>query len=89
MKVKSVYFVKKLGTIVDGISSWNDELQHKQGDVLVCGDRSWTVSRVDRIHQSCFGVPKERRHTLILEPIGHSEQPNVGDELVRTAKVNQ
>jgi hypothetical protein len=82
MKVIGIFNIKKRGTVISGVSPYRDNVSHKNGDILSCGDKSWKVIAVDRFHQGCFGVPKERYHGLKLEPIDHDSQPNVGDELV-------
>jgi hypothetical protein len=78
------YRAFKKGTkIIDGESPWNVNLTHMEGQILSCGAKQWRVSKVDKIHHCCFvGTPQTRRHCLILEPLGHQDQPNVGDILI-------
>jgi hypothetical protein len=83
MKVVSVINIQARGPCVCGESPWEEGLEHKMGDVLSCGEKQWRVRGLSLIHQSCFGAPKTKYHNLLLEPIGHDEQPNVGDELVK------
>ena len=82
MKVTGLFNIKSRGTVITGVSPWQDNLSHKNGDVLSCGDKKWMVVGVDHFRQGCFGIPKERHHGLQLQPIDHDSQPNVEDELV-------
>jgi hypothetical protein len=82
MIVDGIFEGVKIGTIVTGHSNWQDNLTHKVGDVLTCETKQWTIIGVERIHQGCFGAPKDRYHALKLDPIGHDTMPAEGDILV-------
>jgi hypothetical protein len=85
MKIHGVFDLKIRGKVVAGRSPWTDNVWHKIGDVLICGDKKWRVIAVDTIFQGCFSIPTTRMHGLQLEPIDHNEQPNIGDDLVHGA----
>jgi hypothetical protein len=82
MKITGLFNIKKRGIVVCGISPWQDNIQHKLGDILTCGTKQWRVIAVDHFRQGCFYTPKDRMHSLQLEPVGHNSQPNIDDELI-------
>ena len=83
MIVDGVFNLKNI-KVITGSTPWEDNIQHKIGDVLTCGDKKWKVSAVDKMHQGCFGVSttSTRHHGLKLDPIDHDSQPQVGDDLI-------
>lgn len=82
MKVDGIFNIKKRGKVIAGSTLWTDNVYFTNGQILACGDKKWRVIGVDSFRQGCFGMaPTWRHHGLQLEPIGHSDQPNVGDEL--------
>lgn len=83
MKVQFIFSMKDGRKAVSGESLWNDELFHKVGDVLTCDSKQWRVTAVDHIFQGCFGAPKYRQHSLMLEPINHSDFPEKDNVLVK------
>lgn len=83
MIVKGIFHHSDGSKTVDGLSPWRANIQHQVGDILTCGNRQWKVVAVSYWRQGCFGEPINRFHTLKLEPIGHSDLPNEGDELVK------
>jgi hypothetical protein len=82
MEVTHIYDIKELGKLFTGKSRWEDEVYHQNGDVLSCGSKKWRVTAVSHFRQGCFGVPQYRLHSLKLEPIDHTDFPQVGDVLV-------
>ncbi len=84
MKITGIFHIKQRGPLISGVSDWQDNLSHKNGDILSCGDKKWRVIAVDRFYQGCFGIPKERYHGLQLQPIDHSDQPKEGDVLIHS-----
>lgn len=83
MKVIGIFTFKNGSKAVSGSSLWDDNLTHKIGDTLICGEKKWQVVAVDHIHQGCFGVPTTRWHALKLQPIDHNDLPNIDDVLVK------
>jgi len=83
MKVFDILKLKDGIKVVCGESLWDDNITHKVDDILVCGEKRWQVVSVDHLHQGCFGVPTTRWHALQLQPIGHSDLPNIDDILVK------
>ena len=67
---------------ISGETIWEDNVSHRVGQVLTCGSKQWKVVAINRIYQGCFSKPEKRYHDLKLEPINHTDQPNVDDRLV-------
>jgi len=83
MKVEGLFNIKKRGVVVLCTYTVETLPKFKMGDTLSCGDKKWKVTGIGFPHDSCFGPPPEKRFLdVILEPIDHNDQPNVGDELV-------
>ena len=82
MIMKVDFTSKVLGkTVVSFISPWEKQLAFENGNVIACGDKNYKVISVDSIFQGCFGAPKNRMHSLMVEPMGHESVPQVDEEI--------
>lgn len=82
MEVTHIYDIKGLGKLFTGKSRWEDEVYHRNGDILSCDSKQWRVTAVSHFRQGCFSVPRYRLHSIKLEPIDHQDFPQVGDILL-------
>ena len=82
MEITHIYDIKELGKLFTGKSRWEDKVYHRIGDVLSCDSKKWKVTAVSHIRQGCFTTPTTRLHSVKLEPIDHTDFPQVGDVLV-------
>lgn len=81
MIIKDIFNIKKMGRVILGESKWEDEEFYNLKQIVVCKDKKYKVILINRIHQGCFSIPEKRMHGLVLEPIDHTDLPNIGDEI--------
>jgi hypothetical protein len=82
MQITHIYDIKKIGRLIYGWSRWEDRIIHQIGDTLTCENKKWKVVAVSYVRQGCFSVPQKRLHSLKVEPIDHTEGPQIGDVLL-------
>ena len=83
MQVSEIQTLINGEKIVRGYTLWKDDISHKVGHILTCGDKQWKITHVSYVRQGCFSTPTNRKHSIQIEPIDHADFPNKGDVLIK------
>lgn len=74
MIVTDIFRIKGRGTVAAGLF----EVGHSVGAIVRCDNRRWCICGIERRNR--MPLPGEPTG-LLLEPLGHSSEPAIGDIL--------